>query len=112
MRASIPVSVLVVLLLFLGVAATSAAQNAAVKYLRADISLRQSHPLSPDGVSGLEKALESPLSEDDQKLVVAAEEALREFEHGAVLKAFDWSMSIEDGPIANTAHRGAVRELV
>jgi hypothetical protein len=63
-------------------------------------------------VSSLEKALESPLSEEDQKLVMAAEEALREFEHGADVKACDWSMSIEDGPIANTAQRGAIRELV
>ena len=63
MKASIPVSALVVLSLSVGLAATSAAQNAAVKYLRADIALRQSYPLAPDGVSSLEQALESPPTE-------------------------------------------------
>src|SRR5215468_4162855 len=112
MKASIRVSALVALSLPVGLAAASAAQDAAVKYLRADIALRQSYPLAPDEGSSLERALESPLSEDDQKLVEAAEEALREFEHGADLEVCDWSISIEDGPIANTAHRGAIRELV
>jgi len=44
--------------------------------------------------------------------VGAAEEALVEFDHGATIKRCDGQMSVEDGPLASTAHRGAIRELV
>jgi hypothetical protein len=37
---------------------------------------------------------------------------LAEFQHGASSKLCEWQMSAEDGPFANTSHRGAVRELV
>jgi len=87
-------------------------ENAAVKYLRADAALRQAYPLPPDAGAKLERSLESPLNADDQKLIAAAQDALAEFEHGASLANCDWAMSFEDGPLANTAHRGAVRELV
>jgi hypothetical protein len=87
-------------------------ENAAVKYLRADASLRQSYPLPLDAVPMLQKFLESPLDVEDEKLVAAADEALVEFHHGASLKQCDWVMSAEDGPRANTAHRGAIKELV
>jgi hypothetical protein len=87
-------------------------KNAAVKYLRADASLRQSYALPPDAAAKLQKALESPLNAEDEKLVAAADEALVEFHHGASLKRCDWAMSAEDGPLANAAHRGAIKELV
>lgn len=87
-------------------------ENAAVKYLRADAALRQSYALAPDSAAKLEKALELPLDEEDKKLVGTAEEALVEFHHGATIKRCDWAMSVEDGPLASTAHRGAIRELV
>jgi len=60
----------------------------------------------------LQKALESPLDVEDEKLVAAADEALVEFHHGATIERCDWVMSAEDGPRANTAHRGAMKELV
>lgn len=87
-------------------------ENAAVKYLRADAALRQSYVLAPDAAAKLEKALELPLDEEDQKLVTAAEQALVEFRHGAAIKRCDWVISVEDGALANTAHRGAIKELV
>ena len=87
-------------------------ENAAVKYLRADAALRQSYALPPDAAPKLEKALESPLDGEDRKLVAAAEDALVELDHGASDKRCDWAVSVEDGPLANTAHRGAIRELV
>jgi len=87
-------------------------ENAAVKYLRADAALRQSYTLPPDGAAELQKALEKPLDEEDEKLVAAAADALVEFHHGASIKHCDWQMSIEDGALANTAHRGAVMDLV
>ena len=87
-------------------------QNAAVKYLRADAALRQSYVLAPDAPAKLQKALESPLDGEAEKLVAAAEDALVEFHHGSDIKRCDWSMSLEDGPLANTAHRGAIMELV
>src|SRR5712692_4624969 len=87
-------------------------ENAAVKYLRADASLRQSYVLAPDAAAKLLQAVESPLDGEDEKLVAAAEDALVEFHHGAAIKRCDWSMSLEDGPLANTAHRGAITELV
>jgi len=87
-------------------------ENAAVKYLRADAALRQSYVLPPDAPAKLQKALESPLDVEDEKLVAAAEDALVEFHHGAAIQRCDWSMSLEDGPLANTAHRGAIMELV
>ncbi len=87
-------------------------ENAAVKYLRADASLRQSYALAPDAPANLQKALESPLDAEDEKLIAAADEALVEFRHGASIKRCDWVMSAEDGPLANTAHRGAIKELV
>jgi hypothetical protein len=93
------------------VAADSDAANAAVKYLRADAALRQSYPLPPDAVSKLEKAVETPLDDQDEKLVAAAQDALAEFHHATALKTCDWTMSVEDGPLANTAHRGAIREM-
>ncbi len=86
-------------------------ENAAVKYLRADAALRQSYALAPDAAAKLQKALESPLDGEDEKLVAAAEDALVEFHRGATIKRCDWVMSKEDGPLANTAHRGAIREL-
>src|SRR2546430_10308357 len=87
-------------------------ENAAVKYLRADAALRQSYALSPDAAAKLEKALELPLDGEDEKLVAAAEDARVEFRHGAATKRFDWEVSVEDGPLANTAHRGAIKELI
>jgi hypothetical protein len=87
-------------------------ENAAVKYLRADVSLRQSYALPPDAVEKLQKAVESPLDADDERLVAAADEALVELRHGATIERCDWVMSTEDGPLASTAHRGAIRELV
>src|SRR5437762_1831772 len=87
-------------------------ENAAVKYLRADAALRQSYALSPDAAAKLEKALELPLDGEDEKLVAAAEDALVEFRHGAATKRCDWEVSVEDGPLANTAHRGAIKELI
>ena len=87
-------------------------ENAAVKYLRADAALRQASALAPDAAAKLERALELPLDGEDEKLVAAAEDALVEFRHGATLKRCDWVMSVEDGPLANTAHRGAIMELV
>jgi hypothetical protein len=87
-------------------------ENAAVKYLRADASLRQSYALAPDAAAKLLQSLESPLDGDDEKLVAAAEDALVEFRYGATLKRCEWVMSEEDGPLANTAHRGAIMELV
>jgi hypothetical protein len=62
------------------------APNVAVKYLRADASLRQSYPLPTDAAANLQKALESPLNEEGEKLVGAADEALIEFQHGASSK--------------------------
>jgi hypothetical protein len=88
------------------------AENAAVKYLRADASLRQSYALPADAVPTLQKSLESPLNLEDEKLVTAADEALVEFHRGAASSRCDWVMSSEDGPLANTAHRGAMKELV
>jgi hypothetical protein len=87
-------------------------RNAAVQYLRADVALRQTYPLPPEAWVKLEQALEEPLSADDEKLVAAASEALTEFQHAAKIKFCDWQMSAEDGPFANTSHRGAVMELV
>jgi hypothetical protein len=87
-------------------------ENAAVKYLRADASLRQSYALPLDAAEKLQKAVESPLDAEDERLVAAANEALVEFSHGAAIERCDWVMSAEDGPLASTAHRGAVRELV
>jgi hypothetical protein len=87
-------------------------RNAAVQYLRADAALRQAYPLPPQAWVKLGQALEEPLSAEDEKLVAAASEALAEFQHGASSKLCEWQMSAEDGPFANTSHRGAVRELV
>jgi hypothetical protein len=87
-------------------------ENAAAKYLRADAALRQSYALAPDGAAVRQKALEQPLDAEDEKVVVAASEALVEFRHGASMKQCDWQMSFEDGALANTAHRGAIMELV
>jgi hypothetical protein len=55
--------------------------------------------------------LEAPLTPDQEKMVVAASEALVELHHGAALKACDWFMSGEDGPLTNTSQRGAIREI-
>ena len=52
------------------------------------------------------------MNAEDDELVAAADEALVEFQHGASLKRCDWAISIEDGPSANTSHRGAIGELV
>jgi hypothetical protein len=87
-------------------------RNAAVQYLRADVALRQAYPLPPQAWVKLGQALEEPLSAEDEKLVAAASEALAEFQHGASSKLCEWQMSAEDGPFANTSHRGAVMELV
>ena len=86
-------------------------RNAAVAYLRADASLRQSYPLPTDAPAKLQKALESPLDDEDEKLVAAADEALLEFNHAASSKLCDWEMSVVDGALTNTAHRGALIEL-
>lgn len=87
-------------------------QNAAVKYLRADASLRQSYPLAPDAPSTLAKSPSGPLTKDEEKIASAAGEALTEFHHGSTLRKCDWAMSAGDGALANTAHRGAISELV
>jgi hypothetical protein len=86
--------------------------NAAVQYLRADVALHQAYPLPHQAWVKLEQALEGPLSAEDEKLVAAASEALAEFQHGAKSKLCDWQVNAEDGPFANTSHRGAVMELV
>jgi hypothetical protein len=83
-------------------------ENAAVKYLRADASLRQSYPLAPDAAQTLQKALQAPLDDADEKLVAAADDALVEFDHGAALPFCNWDLSAD----GNTAHRGAITELV
>jgi hypothetical protein len=87
-------------------------RNAAVQYLRADVALHQAYPLPPQAWVKLEQALEEPLSAEDEKLAAAASEALAELQHGANSKICDWQISAEDGALANTAHRGAVMELV
>jgi hypothetical protein len=112
MRASMAAVTLVVLCTTTGLGAEREAENAAVKYLRADVALRQSYPLAPDAASKLQEALESPLDGEDEKLVAAAKEALVEFRHGAALKTCDWTLSFQDGPFADTSHRGAIKELV
>jgi hypothetical protein len=90
----------------------AAEENAAVKYLRANIALRQAYALEPDAAPALEKALQSPLDQSDEKLIAAASEALTEFQHASTLGTCDWELSVSDGPYANTSHRGAIRELV
>jgi type II secretory pathway component PulJ len=70
-------------------------ENAAVKYLRADASLRQSYALPPDAAEKLQKAVESPLDAEDERLVAAADEALVELRHGAAIERCDWVMSAE-----------------
>ena len=82
-------------------------ENAAVKYLRADASLRQSYALPPDAATKLQQALEAPLDVEDEKLVAAADDALVEFHHGAALQRCDWVMSAEDGPLANHSTSGS-----
>jgi hypothetical protein len=112
MRPSISLAALLVLFCCsIGTAAQACKENAALKYLRADLALRQSYPLAPDAALTLEKALEAPLDSDDEKLVTSAGEAFTELRHGSALKNCDWTVSAEDGPLANTSHRGAVREL-
>jgi hypothetical protein len=115
MKVSIAFTSLLFLSLAIGVRAFPAqeqgTQNAAVKYLRADASLRQSFPLPTDAAAKLQKALESPLNDEDERLVAAADEALVEFQHGAASKQCDWEMRAEDGALANTAHRGSILEL-
>jgi hypothetical protein len=88
------------------------AKNAAVKYLRADIALRQAFALEPNAIPALEDALQAPLSDNDEKLVGAAVEALTEFQNAAAIATCDWDLSTSDGANANTAHRGAIQELV
>lgn len=90
----------------------AADENAAVKYLRANVALRQAYALEPDAASALEKALQSPLDQGDEKLIAAASEALTEFQHASALGTCDWELSVDDGPNASTSHRGAIRELV
>jgi hypothetical protein len=87
-------------------------RNAAVQYLRADVALHQAYPLPPQAWVKLEQALEQPLSAEDEKLVAAASETFTELQHGAKSKLCDWQVNAEDGPFANTSHRGAVMELV
>jgi hypothetical protein len=67
-------------------------ENALVKYLRADASLRQSYALPPDAAEKLQKAVESPLDAEDERLVAAADEALVELRHGAAIERCDWVM--------------------
>lgn len=90
----------------------AADENAAVKYLRAKVALRQAYALEPDAAPALEKALQSPLDQSDEKLIAAASEALSEFQHASMLETCGWELSVGDGPYANTSHRGAIRELV
>jgi hypothetical protein len=75
MRALMAAVVTVALGVPTGLGAERDGENAAVRYLRADVALRQSYPLPPDAGSKLEKALESPLDGEDEKLVAAADEA-------------------------------------
>jgi hypothetical protein len=86
--------------------------NAAIKYLRADASLRQTCSVPQEGWSKAEEAVRRPLSNEDDQRVACAAEALIEFEHGASIPKCDWQVSVDDGPFASTAHRGAIRELV
>jgi hypothetical protein len=90
----------------------AADENAAVKYLRANIALRQSYALAPEAAPWLEKALQSPLDQNDEELIAAASEALNEFQHASTLETCNWELSVSDGPNANTSHRGAIRELI
>jgi hypothetical protein len=62
-------------LLFSAQGSGATPENAAVKYLRADVAFRQAYALEPDAVPGLEKALKAPLNENDEKFVAAAAEA-------------------------------------
>lgn len=87
-------------------------ENAAVKYLRADVALREAYPLEPDAASKLEKAVDSPLDQSDENLTAAASDALKEFHNASALGTCHWELSVSDGPEANTSHRGAIRELV
>lgn len=87
------------------------AKNAAVKYLQAYAALRQSLSSTSD-VFTPETALAVPLTPAVEKIVENASEAFRELRHGATLGDCDWQISAEDGALANTSHRGAVRELV
>lgn len=96
----------------LTVCGQSLPQNAAVKYLRADIALRESYAFPAAPSTTLQKALDSPLDDNSEKLVAAAREALTEFQHGTELKNCDWELSAQDGPLANTSHREAIRDLV
>jgi len=110
-------SILTVTFVFLLTSQTRASaqpkdRNAAIQYLRADVALHQAYPLPPQPWVKLEQALEEPLNAEDEKLVTAASEALTEFQHGAKSKLCDWQINADDGPFANTSHRGAVRELV
>ena len=52
----------------------AADENAAVKYLQANVALRQAYALEPDAAPALEKSLQSPLDQSDEKLI-AAEDA-------------------------------------
>ena len=90
----------------------SAHQNAAVRYRRADKTLRNDYALPPDAPTVLAKALTSPLDESDQKLVKAAGMALAEFRGATALKNCDWGLTPEAGPSADTSYRQAIRELV
>lgn len=90
----------------------AADENAAVKYLRANVAMRQAYALEPDAAPALERALQAPLDQSDEKLIAATSEALTEFQHASTLGTCDWELSVGDGPYANTSHRGAIRELV
>jgi hypothetical protein len=86
--------------------------NAAVKYLRADASLRQGYPLGTDAWVKLQEKVQLSIDDESKKIVEASSEALSEFRHAANISTCDWQVSVEDGPFASTAHRGAIRELV
>ena len=100
------------LLILIAVAGAFAQQsNAALLYLRADVSLRQSFDLPRDGWNKLESELEKPLDSSVEEMLTKSQNALREFAHARDSKSCDWQISAQDGPLAATEHRGAVREV-
>jgi hypothetical protein len=86
--------------------------NAALKYLRAYAAFRQAKAMPPNAASLIEKYSTASLDVPAAELVAAAEDALRELHHGAALRHCDWAVSSEDGPAADTSHRGVARELI
>jgi hypothetical protein len=86
--------------------------NAALNYFRAYAALHQAVNLPPELPALLEKYETVPLDQQVSTLILAAEDALREMHHGANLRQCEWKVSVQDGMVADTSHRGVARELV